>query len=591
MSVKEREDISEEYKWKVEKVYSSIEEWEKDFEKAQEKIEDLKEFEGRVMEGPKTFSEFMEQYSKANILVSQLRSYPSMKRDEDTRKEDFQALSAKAGSLSSKLSSDTSFVEVEIQNASEEAYQEIRESSETDEYSHFLKQIRERKDHTRSKDIEQILSNLGEVLSSPSDIYSTFTNADLSFPSVEKDGEEVEITQSNFTKLLKESDRGLREEVYSKFYDRFDEFDNTVAQSLDKEARTNSKFAEVRDYSSSLESALDSKNVPPEVFNDLVSTVNSNLGPLHRHQELKREVLGVDELKMWDVYMPMADSNIEISYEEAKEHILDALEPLGEEYVKIAREGLESGWVDVYENKGKRPGAYSGGAYGTDPYILMNFHGDVQSMYTLAHELGHSMHSYFTEANQPYIYSNYGIFLAEIASTVNEQLLTEYLLNNVEDEDLKRHALDYQLENFRNTLFRQTMFTEFEKEIHEAVEDGEVLTSGMLDEKYGELKEKYYQNADVDDRISQEWMRIPHFYYNFYVFQYATGISAATNIREQIIEEGRNGDYLKFLSSGGSNYPLETLEIMNIEADEGTFEEAIDQYRRYLDRAEELFLN
>lgn len=591
MSVKEREDISKEYKWKVEKVYSSIDEWEKDFEKAQEKIEELKEFEGRVMEGPKVFSRFMGQYSEASILVSQLRSYASMKRDEDTRKEDFQALAAKAGSLSSKLSSDTSFVEVEIQNASEKAYKKILESSETDEYSHFLEKIRERKDHTRSKEIEHILSNLGEVLSSPSDIYNTFTNADLDFPSVEKDGEEVEITQSNFTKLLKDSDRGLREEVYSKFYDRFDEFDNTVAQSLDKEARTNSKFAEIRSYSSSLESALDSKNVPTEVFNDLVDAVNSNFGPLHRHQELKREVLGVDELKMWDVYMPMADSDVDISYEEAKEHILSALEPLGDEYVEAAREGLESGWVDVYENKGKRPGAYSGGAYGTDPYILMNFHGDVQSMYTLAHELGHSMHSYFTEDNQPYIYSNYGIFLAEIASTVNEQLLTEYLLNKVEDEALKQHALDHQLENFRNTLFRQTMFAEFEKEIHEAVEEGEVLTSGMLNEKYGELKEKYYQNADVDDRIAKEWMRIPHFYYNFYVFQYATGISAATNIREQIIEEGSNRDYLKFLSAGGSNYPLETLDIMGIEADRSTFEEAIDQYRRYLDRAEELFLN
>ena len=590
MSVKEREYISEEYKWKVEKVYSSIDEWDKDFGKAQEKIEELTDFEGRLMDSPAVFSQFMEKYSKTSILVAQLRSYASMKRDEDTRKEDFQALAAKAGSLSSKLSSDTSFVEVEIQNASEKSYKQIHQSKDG-KYSHFLEKIREKKDHTRSKDIEQILSNLGEVLSSPSDIYSTFTNADLEFPSVEKNGEEVDITQSNFTKLLKEDDRGLREEVYSKFYDRFNDFDNTVAQSLDKEARTNSKFAEIRDYSSSLESALDGKNVPPRVFNDLVDTVDSNLGPLHRHQELKRKILGVDELKMWDVYMPMADSKVEISYEEAKEHILNALEPLGEEYVEAARKGLESGWVDIYENKGKRSGAYSGGAYGTDPFILMNFHGDVQSMYTLAHELGHSMHSYFTEENQPYIYSNYGIFLAEIASTVNEQLLTEYLLNNIEDEALKRHALDYQLENFRNTLFRQTMFAEFEKEIHDTVEDGEVLTSGMLNEKYGELKQKYYQNADVDDRISREWMRIPHFYYNFYVFQYATGISAATNIREQIIKEGRNSDYIEFLSSGGSNYPLETLEIMDIESDKETFEEAINQYRRYLDRAEELFLD
>ncbi|WEL23081.1 oligoendopeptidase F [Candidatus Nanohalovita haloferacivicina] len=590
MSVKEREEISEEYKWNVEKVYSSTEQWEKDFERAKELAEGLKKYQGQLTDSPEKFSEFMDKYSEAKTLVSQLSSYARMRRDEDTRKEEYQALAARASSLSSKISSDTSFVEVEIQEASDEKYRKLAESEETQEYSHFLEKIRDKKDHTRSEEIEQILSNLGEVLSSPSDIYSTFTNADLEFPSIEKDGEKVEITQSNFTKLLKESDRGLREEVFNKFYDRFNDFDNTVAQSLDKEARTNSKFAEIRDYNSSLESALDGKNVPEQVFNDLIESVNSNFDPLHRHQELKRKVLGVDELKMWDVYMPMADSDIEITYEEAKEHILNALEPMGEEYVEAARKGLESGWVDVYENKGKRSGAYSGGGYGTDPYILMNFHEDVQSMYTLAHELGHSMHSYFTESEQPYIYSNYGIFLAEIASTVNEQLLTEYLLKQTDNEELKKHALDYQLENFRNTLFRQTMFAEFEKEIHEAVEDGEVLTSGMLNEKYRNLKEKYYENADVDDRIAREWMRIPHFYYNFYVYQYATGISAATNIREKLVEDGRNQDYLEFLKSGGSNYPLETLQIMDIEADRHTFDEAIQEYRRYLKKAEDLFL-
>ncbi|QKQ98553.1 oligoendopeptidase F [Candidatus Nanohaloarchaea archaeon] len=589
MTVRERDEISDEYKWDVEKVYSSVDEWEKDFEKAKNLIEDLKEYEGRVMSSPEEFSKFMDDYSEAKILVSRLSSYASMRRDEDTRREEFQSLAAKASSLSSKLSSDTSFVEIEIQNASEEEYREIVEDSETEEYSHFLEKIRDRKDHTRSKEIEQILSNLGEVLSSPSDIYSTFTNADLSFPSVEKDGEEVEITQSNFTKLLKNSDRGLRKEVYQKFYDRFNEFDNTVAQSLDKEARTNSKFADIRDYSSSLESALDSKNIPVDVFNSLVDTVNSNLGTLHRHQDLKRDVLGVDELKMWDVYMPMADSDTEISYEEAKGHILNALEPLGDEYVEVARRGLESGWVDVYENKGKRPGGYSGGSYDTDPYILMNFQNDIQSMYTLAHELGHSMHSYFAEEEQPYIYSNYGIFLAEIASKVNEQLLTEYLLNEVEDDALKKHVLDYQLENFRSTLFRQTMFAEFEKEIHESVEEGEVLTSGQLNEKYGEIKQKYYQNADIDDRIKREWMRIPHFYYNFYVFQYATGISIATYIREEVIENGRKDDYIEILKSGGREFPLETLDLMDIDPDSETFSEAIDQYREYLDKAEELF--
>ena len=589
MEVKPRDEISDEHKWDLEKVYSSDEEWEDDFARAKEKIEGLKGYEGQVMESPESFAEFIEAYSETSILVRQLYSYASMRRDQDLREEQYQAMAAKANSLSSMLGSATSFVEIEIQNADEDILEKTVELEDR-EYNHFIEKIREKKEHTRSKEVETVLSGLSEVLDSPSEIYNTFMNADLSFPSASFEDEEIEITLANFPTLLKKDDREFREQVYTKFYDRFSEFENTIAQSLDKEVRGNKKSAEIRDYSSALEASLDQKNVPEEVFNNLTEAVDSNLDALHRHQELKRDVLRIENLQMWDLYTPLADSEVEISYEEAKEHVLEAVKPLGEEYVEAMREGLESGgWVDVYENKGKRSGAYHGGSYGTPPFVLLNFQNDVNSMYTLAHELGHAMHSYFTEDEQPYIYSDYGIFLAEIASTVNEQLLTEHLLENVDDESIKRHALDHQLENFRNTLFRQTMFAEFEKEVHERVENGEVLTAGETSKIYGELKSRFYAEAEVDDRIADEWMRIPHFYYNFYVFQYATGISAAAAIREKILQEGRTDDYLEFLKSGGSQYPLETLQIMGLNMDSETVNSAINQYRDYLKKAEELF--
>lgn len=589
MEVKPRDEISDEHKWNLEKVYSSDEKWEKDFSRAKKKIEGLKQYEGRVMESPETFAEFIETYSETSILVGQLYSYASMRRDQDLRKEQYQAMAAKTNALSSMLGSATSFVEIEIQNADEEVLEKTV-ALEDGEYRHFIEKVREKKEHTRSKEVETVLSGLSEVLDSPSEIYNTFMNADLSFPSASFEDEELEITLANFPTLLKKNDREFRKQVYSKFYDRFSEFENTIAQSLDKEVRGNKKSAEIRDYGSALEASLDQKNVPEEVFNNLTETVDSNLDALHRHQKLKRDVLRVEKLQMWDLYTPLADSEVEISYEEAKEHVLEAVKPLGEEYVEAMREGLESGgWVDVYENKGKRSGAYHGGSYGTPPFVLLNFQNDVNSMYTLAHELGHAMHSYFTEDEHPYIYSDYGIFLAEIASTVNEQLLTEHLLENVDDKRIKRHALDHQLENFRNTLFRQTMFAEFEKEVHERVENGEVLTAGDTSKIYGKLKSRFYAEAEVDDRIADEWMRIPHFYYNFYVFQYATGISAAAAIRKKILEEDRRDDYLEFLRSGGSQYPLETLQIMGLDMDSETVNSAINQYRGYLEKAEELF--
>jgi len=590
---REREEVDQRYKWDLDTVYGNEEEWEEDFEEAKQLVEKIQDYEGELND-PGTLLEALEHYENLMRKVGKLSRYASMKSDEDARVQQYQALSSRAQSLSSEASAASSFMQPEIQQLGEERIQEMmREREELEKYSHYFDNMLRMKPHTRSQEVEDVLSQLGDVLDASSDVYSIFSNADLTFPEVEKpEGETVEITQSNFTKLLKNRDRDFRKKVHEKFYDRIDEYRNTIGETFENAVRTDVRMAGVRNFDTAREAALYPNSIPTEVYDNLVDTVEDNLDVLHRHAELKKKALDVDELKPWDLYMPLEESESpEIEYEEAKEHVIEAIGFLGDRYQNDAKEGLESGWVDVYENKGKRSGAYSGGSYDTKPFILMNFQEDIQSMYTLAHELGHSMHSYYTNRNQPYIYSNYKIFVAEVASTVNEALLTHHLLETVEDEEFRRHVLSHYLENFRNTLFRQTMFADFEQKMHEKVENGEALTPDVMDESYGELKEKFYEPAVTDEKIRKEWMRIPHFYYGFYVFQYSTGISAAVTLAEKIMEgdEKAREAYLKFLKSGGSKYPLQLLRDagVNLESTE-PIEKAIDVYDEHLKKMEEL---
>ncbi|MFB6208402.1 MAG: oligoendopeptidase F [Candidatus Nanohaloarchaea archaeon] len=586
--VKNRDEIAAEYRWDLEKMFSSRDEWEQEFQDVQQELEKFERFRGKVTESPETLREVLELREDVSRRTSNVAAYARMRRDQDTRNQDAQAIASRAKSLRSKVSAETSFVKSEIQQEDSERLEELVESEELQEFRHNLENLLRLKPYALSKELENTLADLGEVLGTASDVYGMFTDADLTFPKLDRDGEQVELTQSNFTKFLKDPDREFRREVYEKFYDRFSEFRNTVATTLDKNVRTDTKLARIRGYDSSLEAALTPSNIPVKLYDNLIDAVNDDIPTLRRHAELKEKTLGVDQLKMWDVYMPTArEEQPGIEYEEAKNTVLEALAPLGDEYVSRAREGLDSRWVDVYENRGKRSGAYSGGSYDSPPYILMNYQDDVTSMYTLAHELGHSMHSFYTTENQPYRYSDYDIFIAEIASTVNEQLLTQHLLEHG-DEKLKAFALDHQLENFRNTLFRQTMFAEFEKVVHAKVEDGQPLTPDVLDSEYRELKQKYYGEDVMDDRIAREWMRIPHFYYNFYVFQYATGISAASRIKELILD-GKSEEYLDFLKRGGSDYPLELLGTLGIDMASGEpVRAAINEYDKYLDRAESI---
>ena len=588
--VKAREDIDDKYKWDLGKLFESDEEWEEAFETVLKEIEELEDYKGRVTESPETLLELLKLRENLKRTVADLNSYANKKYDQDTRKDQYQAMKSRVSTLSSKLSSSLSFIDPEIQEAGKDQINDlIEENEELEVYNHFFDNILRFKPHTRSQEVEQVLANLGDVLDAPDTAFKALMNADMEFPSVEKpNGESVEITQSNFTNLLKNSDREFRSKAHEEFYSQLNTVENTIATNFEKNIRRNVKMADIKNFDSARKASLFSSNISVDVYDNLVETVEGNLDALHSHLELKKSVLGVDDLKPEDVYMPVADSESpEVSFEEAKEFVIEAVAPLGEDYQEAMKEGLNSGWVDVYENKGKRSGAYSSATYDSQPYILMNYQDDVSSMYTLAHELGHSMHSYYSKKNQPYIYSNYGIFVAEVASTVNEALLTRYLLENAEDKELKKHALSHYLENFRNTLFRQAMFADFEKKVHEKVENGEALTSDSLTEQYGALKEKYHKPVEIDDYIKTEWMRIPHFYYNFYVYQYSTGISAAETLVEEILSEGPE-DYIEFLSTGSREYPVEALKIAGVDMESPeAVETAIERYREHVEKAEE----
>ncbi|MCL7417798.1 MAG: oligoendopeptidase F [Halalkalicoccus sp.] len=592
-SVPEREEIAEEYTWDLESIYASDDDWEDAYESLTERIPELEAYEGQTTDDGETLYELLTLREDVMRDLSQVAAYARMRRDEDTRNQEYQALTARSQSLASEASSAASFIEPELQALSEEELDAlIEEEPALEEYAHYFDDVLRMKPHTRSAEIEGLLAELGEVTGASGEIYTMLSNADLEFPTVERDGEAVEITQANFTKLQKRQDREFRREVYEAFYDTWDDVRNTVGSAYKNSVKADVKLARARNYETAREAAMDGPNIPVEVYDNLVETVHDNLDTLHRHSELKREAIGVEELRMWDLYMPVADGESpDIEYDEAAEHVVEALAPLGEDYQSRVAEGLDSRWVDVYENVGKQAGAYSGGTYDTQPFILMNYQDDIPSMYTLAHELGHSLHSQLTSEHQPYVYSGYEIFVAEVASTVNEALLTHHLLETVEDERFRLHVLNEYLERFRSTLYRQTMFAEFEHRAHEIDEEGGALTPDALEELYGELKGEFYEPAVVDDRIAREWMRIPHFYRAYYVYQYATGISAAVALSKKVLEEGEPAakQYREFLRSGSTEYPLELLDIAGIDMrSPEPIDEALSVYDEYLGEMESL---
>jgi oligoendopeptidase F len=593
-SVPERSEVDTEYKWDLESIYATDEEWEAAFEAVEARLDELEQYEGRVTEDGETLLAALELRDEVMREVSTVAAYARMRKDEDTTDQTYQGYSTRAQSLSADVSSAASFIEPEIQSATREETEAMVESTAgLETYDHYLDDVLRMKPHTRSAEVEELLADLSEVTGGTGEVYTMLSNADMEFPTVEKpDGDAVEITQSNLTNLLKEPEREFRREVYEGYFEEWGDVRNTVATAYEKSVKADVKLARARNYETAREASLDGPNVPVEVYDNLLDTVRDNLDKLHRHAELKAEALDVDELAMWDLYMPMTETESpDVEYEQATEYIVEALGALGEEYQGRVADGLESRWVDVYENEGKRSGAYSGGTYDTQPFVLMNYQDDISSMFTLAHELGHSMHSQYTKQEQPYIYSNYEIFVAEVASTVNETLLTQHLLDTVEDEEFRRHVLNEYLERVRATLYRQTMFAAFEHRTHEMVEAGQPLTPDALDETYGDLKREFYEPADVDEHITREWMRIPHFYYSFYVYQYATGISAAVALAGKILDEDGDAaaNYREFLAKGSREYPLELLQGAGVDmSSPEPIQAALDTYGDYLDEMEAL---
>ncbi|WP_163972189.1 oligoendopeptidase F [Oceanobacillus halotolerans] len=566
-----RDEIPTERTWRLEDIFASDEDWEKELDDLKKDIPQITEYQGKLANSSDSLLEVFQLQDQLSERLGKLYTYAHMRYDQDTTNSFYQGLNGKAENVLTLASSSMSFIVPEILAMDEAKLKQfIEENKELQNYQKTLDEINRQRPHVLSEREEVLLAEASEPMGNASNTFSMLNNADLTFPTVKNEkGEEVELTQGRYIGFLESSDREVRKNAFKAMYKTYGEFINTFSSTLTGQVKSNNFNAKVRKYDSARQAALDNNNIPEQVYDNLVEAVNDHLHLLHRYAKLRKKVLGVDELHMYDMYTPLIkDVDMNIPYEKAQQYVLDGLSPLGEEYVNIVKEGYENRWIDVEENKGKRSGAYSSGAYGTNPYVLLNWQDNVNDMFTLAHELGHSVHSYFTRKHQPFRYGNYSIFVAEVASTTNEALLNDYMLNHLDDQQKKLYLLNHFLEGFRGTVFRQTMFAEFEHDIHKRLQEGEALTADGLTEIYYNLNKKYFGDDVVsDDEIGLEWARIPHFYMNYYVYQYATGYSAATALANKILagEEGAVERYVNFLKSGSSDYPIEVLQKAGVD--------------------------
>ncbi len=568
---KKREEIPAEYTWNLSSVFSQDSDWEQDFQALQRKLPELSALQGTLAQSGQALLTVLRKRDEIYEALEKLYTYASMRKDEDTTNSTYLAMADRAMQLFVRTSTVASYIEPEILALSQETLEQfIQQTPGLDLYNTQLQDLNRKRPHIRSAEVEAVLAATGEITDAPDSIFSMIDNADLKLPTIKNEQEEdIELTQGNYLTFIRSKDRRVRKDAFEALHGTFLKQRNTIAATLAAQVKTDIFYTRQRHYSSSRERALARYNIPESVYDNLVTTVSEHIPLLNRYMKLRKRILQLDELHMYDLYTPIVEeATDEITYERARDTIIQALSPLGENYLTTLSQGFAQRWIDVYETPGKRGGAYSGGAYGTQPFILMNFQNKRESMFTLAHELGHSMHSYFTRSNQPYQYGDYTIFVAEVASTLNEGLLTEYLLKSTNDKAVRIAILNHALEDIRATLFRQTMFAEFEQQIHHQAEEGEALTADTLTAIYKTLNGKYYGGeAVIDDLIGIEWARIPHFYYNFYVYQYATGISAASALVHQILTEGQPAvkRYLKFLSSGSSDYSIELLKKAGVD--------------------------
>ena len=594
--LKRREEVNREDTWAIEDLYESDEAWEEDYKRLETKILELAAYEGHLGDGPEALLGMQRTWDELHMLAEKVYVYAGQRLHEDTDNGHYQNLAARAQGLLIKLSEAGAYIEPEILALPEGTVEKfLTENEALQVYRQYFENMIRRRQHVLDKEREELLAAIGELAEGPKDIFTMFNNADLRFPVIQgEDGEPVEVTHGRYMTLLQSSKRSVRQAAFEALYKTYGQYRNTLAAAYRANVKQEVFYAKARNYQSDLEAALNKSHIPVPVYDNLIQAVHEHLPQMHRYLELRRRFLHVEELHMYDLYTPMVSKKDgqKIPFEKAKEMVLQGLAPMGEEYVSLLREGFSSRWIDVYENKGKKSGAYSWGAYGTHPYVLLNHQDNLNSVFTLAHEMGHALHSWYSDAHQPYIYAGYEIFVAEVASTCNEALLIHHLIGTTEDPKEKAYLINYFLEQFRTTLFRQTMFAEFEKITHNMQKQGETLTADRLCEVYYGLNRLYFgENMCVDREIEMEWARIPHFYTPFYVYQYATGFSAAIALSGKILKEGAAAveAYKNFLKGGSSRYPLELLRTAGVDMEQKKpVEDALGVFARYLDEMERL---
>lgn len=590
-----REELPENLTWDLTKIFSSDKEFDEKYLELSEKLKKSEKYRGTLNQGASQFLDAIEFVLSVYRQTEIIYVYAHLKNDQDTGNTEYQALYARASSLFSKVSEAVSWFEPEILQLSDERiWQYFKEEPKLEVYRHYIQQIVDNRAHVLSADQESLLAGAGEIFEASSDTFAVLNNADLVFPTIEgENGEKVQLSHGVYGQLLESTDRSVREAAFKGLYSVYEQFRNTFASTLSTHIKGHNFKAKVRNYSSAREASLSNNHIPESVYDTLVDVVNKHLPLLHRYMELRKRLLEVEKLHMYDLYTPvLGEAPITFTYEEAKEKALEALKPMGEEYMTIVEKAFSERWIDVVENKGKRSGAYSSGSYDTNPYILLNWHDTLDQLFTLVHEMGHSVHSYFTRSSQPYVYGDYSIFLAEIASTTNENILTEYLLETEKDPRVRAYVLNHYLDGFKGTVFRQTQFAEFEHFMHTEDEKGVPLTSEYLSDSYGKLNAKYYGPAvEEDPEIKFEWSRIPHFYYNYYVFQYSTGFSAASALAKRILSQEPDAleNYLAYLKAGNSDYPVEVMKKAGVDMTQAAYiEDAMSMFEQRLNELEEL---
>lgn len=593
--IKKREEADPKDCWKMEDMFPSDEAWEASFLKLKEEAEDFRSRKGTFAAGPREFYQALQKQDEIQLMIERVVVYASQRYHQDMGNRRYQEMAGRAQTAAAQAADALSFVSPEILEMGEEKIETfMKQLPELEHYRRMLEEELRVREHVLSPELETVMAKTQEMADSPQQIFMAFNNADAKFGTVaDADGKEVPLTAGSYGVLMESKDRSVRKEAFRKLYRVYEDHKNMLSATFSANLKQAQFYAGMRHYGSALEAALDGGNIPVSVYDNLIAAVHEKLPAMYQYMELRKKLLHLEDLHLYDVYVPLVERpEKEIPFEEAKKIVKEGLSVLGEDYVRLLEEGFDNGWIDVYENQGKRSGAYSWGAYGTHPYVLLNYNGNLNAVFTLAHEMGHAIHSYYSDAAQPFTYAGYRIFVAEVASTCNEALLIHYLLEHAKDDGEKAYLINYFLDQFKSTLYRQTMFAEFEKLAHEEMAAKGSLSAEGLCEMYYELNRKYFgPGVEVDQEIAMEWARIPHFYTPFYVYQYATGFSAAIAISRKILngEPGILEKYKRFLSGGSSMDPIDLLKICGVDMTaQEPVRDALEVFEAYLTELEHI---